>query len=62
MKLIPEPDWFKSCDNCRHQEGRHYCLFHGESVKNMDIFRCGNWRKADPLSAFEEALLDDQLI
>jgi hypothetical protein len=30
----------KCCDECRHQEGRHYCLLHGVTVKNMDALRC----------------------
>ncbi len=33
----------KSCDFCRHQEGKHYCLLHDMIVKNMDIFRCEDW-------------------
>lgn len=43
MKLIdatPE----KQCDNCASQEGRHYCLLHGQQVKNMDIVRCLSWK------------------
>jgi hypothetical protein len=30
----------KSCDQCRYQEGRHYCLFHSVTLKNMDTIRC----------------------
>lgn len=38
----------KQCDNCAHQEGRHYCLHHGQHVRNMDIVRCLGWTaKAD---------------
>ena len=38
----------KQCDNCVSQEGRHYCLFHGKQIKNMDIYRCADWKpKAD---------------
>ena len=35
--------WTRSCDFCSYQEGRHYCLLHGEPVKNMDISRCADW-------------------
>lgn len=34
----------KSCDFCEFQEGRHYCLLHGMSVKNMDAVRCTQWQ------------------
>lgn len=30
----------KSCDECRYQEGRHYCLLHTVTLKNMDTIRC----------------------
>jgi len=33
-----------SCDNCFYQEGRHYCHFHGEALKNMDIVRCDDYK------------------
>lgn len=36
----------KSCDLCRHQEeGRHYCLLHSVTVKNMDAYRCRDFAK-----------------
>lgn len=39
-----------SCDACLYQEdGRHYCLKHSITIKNMDIVRCNNWIfKEDP--------------
>lgn len=36
-------DWTTSCDFCSHQEGRHYCLLHSWTVKNMDMLRCKDW-------------------
>ncbi len=36
--------WEESCDECAHQEGRHYCLLHSISVKNMDAIRCDSFR------------------
>jgi hypothetical protein len=30
----------KGCDVCRYQEGRHYCLLHSVTLKNMDTIRC----------------------
>ena len=33
-------NWVNSCDTCRHQEGRHYCLLHSITLKNMDTIRC----------------------
>ena len=27
------------CDNCKSQEGRHYCLLKGEPIKNS----CEDW-------------------
>lgn len=32
-----------TCDQCRHQEGRHYCLLHSITVKNMDTKKCQYW-------------------
>ena len=29
-----------SCDDCKSQEGRHYCLLYGLEIKNMDIHVC----------------------
>ena len=29
-----------TCDDCDNQEGRHYCLLHSRTVKNMDLMRC----------------------
>jgi hypothetical protein len=33
----------QSCDNCANQEGRHYCLLHGQTIRNMDKYRCKDW-------------------
>lgn len=33
----------RSCDTCDSQEGRHYCLLHTETIKNMDTVRCSDW-------------------
>jgi hypothetical protein len=33
----------KACDSCASQEGKHYCLLHGEPMKNMDIVKCPFW-------------------
>lgn len=35
---------FKSCDNCRSQEGRHYCRLWGLTMKNMDTKHCNEWQ------------------
>jgi hypothetical protein len=35
----------ESCDTCASQEGRHYCLLKGVSIKNMDITVCDEWTK-----------------
>ena len=36
----------RCCDNCEGQEdGRHYCLTHGEAVKNMDLCACVEWTR-----------------
>ena len=38
----------ESCDTCASQEGLHYCLLKGVSIKNMDITVCDEWtKKAD---------------
>ncbi len=34
----------KTCDDCRYQEGRHYCLLLSFSMKNMDLKRCREWK------------------
>ena len=34
--------WPKTCDQCRHQEGRQ-CLLLGITIKNMDTKRCREW-------------------
>lgn len=36
--------WILSCDTCRYQEGRHYCLLHGKPMKNMDTITCDQWQ------------------
>lgn len=36
-------DWLESCDHCRHQEGRHYCLRFDRVMKNMDTVKCDEW-------------------
>ena len=35
--------WDVSCDNCDGQEGGHYCLLHGLTVRNMDTKTCAEW-------------------
>lgn len=40
--LLTDAPWIRSCDTCRYQEGRHYCLRHGMQVKNMDTVRCAD--------------------
>ena len=46
MSVKLEPSiWEESCDNCVHQEGRHYCLLHDEVMKNMDKERCDSMEK-----------------
>ena len=35
--------WENSCDNCTHQEGRHYCLFWSVQIRDMDIRRCSSF-------------------
>ncbi len=39
---LTEAKWVNSCDTCRHQEGRHYCLMHSITMKNMDTIRCAD--------------------
>jgi len=34
--------WPDSCDTCRHQAGRHYCLLHEIKARNMDARRCAD--------------------
>lgn len=34
-----------SCDDCKWQEGRHYCLLHSTTMKNMDIHRCDDFEE-----------------
>lgn len=36
-------DWLTSCDNCASQEGRHYCLLHGQPMRDMDTITCPDW-------------------
>jgi hypothetical protein len=36
------------CDTCACQEGRHYCTFHSEQVKNMDVHVCDYWTRRTP--------------
>ena len=50
MKLKWATRGLRPCDECDAQEdSKHYCLLHGESVKNMDVVCCDEWteRKAD---------------
>uniref|UniRef100_A0A6H1ZFN6 Uncharacterized protein n=1 Tax=viral metagenome TaxID=1070528 RepID=A0A6H1ZFN6_9ZZZZ len=36
----------RCCDTCEGQEeGGHYCLIHGEVVKNMDLCACVEWTR-----------------
>jgi hypothetical protein len=37
-------DWLTSCDNCASQEvGGHYCLLHGQQMRDMDLLTCSDW-------------------
>lgn len=38
-------NWANSCDQCTHQEGRHYCLLIGKTMKNMDTICCGAFKR-----------------
>jgi hypothetical protein len=41
MNLRRAEHWERTCDDCNNQEeGKHYCLLHSITVKNMDIMRC----------------------
>lgn len=40
IKMRRAEHWEGACDDCQSQEGRHYCLLHAMTVKNMDIMRC----------------------
>jgi hypothetical protein len=60
---IEEKYWMKSCDQCRFQEGGHYCVYHSMQFKNMDLMTCKrfeipdeekNLRKSDPHNAKSE--------
>jgi len=43
---MPQPaDWKDSCDQCAHQEGRHYCLRFSRVMKNMDTLKCDQWEQ-----------------
>lgn len=44
MKLRPSK-WDNSCDNCTHQEGRHYCLILSKTIKNMDTVSCEAFKR-----------------
>lgn len=45
--LLPA-EWEFSCDRCKHQEeGKHYCLLHEMTMKNMEGFACGEWVDRD---------------
>lgn len=48
--------WVDSCDNCNCQEGGHYCLLHGDTVRDMNVTRCNDWeaKKSTPPSKGEE--------
>ena len=35
-----------TCDWCESQEGSHYCLLHSIFIKNMDLNRCNDFKKA----------------
>jgi len=40
---------YDSCDFCESQdESKHYCLLHGEIMKNMNIKRCKDWSDGTP--------------
>jgi hypothetical protein len=43
VKLF-DSTWEESCDECAHQEGRHYCLLHSVAIKNMDTVRCSDFK------------------
>ena len=42
-KIRRAEDGESTCDDCQSQEGRHYCLLHTITVKNMDIMRCEDY-------------------
>ena len=46
--VLHNAKWQESCDQCQNQEGRHYCLLHSITVKNMDTLRCDDHK---PLSS-----------
>lgn len=48
MSLIITATDERTCDKCAAQEGRHYCMFHGRQVKNMDAVRCDDWQEQQP--------------
>lgn len=41
--LLRPARWLDSCDWCSFQEGKHYCLRHSLTVKNMDTVRCAQF-------------------
>lgn len=45
VTLFKASDWESSCDNCTSQEGGHYCLLYSIDIKNMDIWRCGDYSR-----------------
>lgn len=34
----------KTCDQCISQEGGHYCLLWGKIIKDMNLYRCKDWK------------------
>jgi len=42
VKLKPSK-YLDSCDFCESQEGSHYCLLYGCTVRNMNIVKCDDW-------------------
>jgi len=44
IKMTDTTTYGESCDYCDNQEeGRHFCLLHCTTVKNMDVRRCEDW-------------------
>lgn len=46
--VVDRKPWAPSCDDCVSQNGGHYCLMHSRPMKNMNLYRCGDWQQKPP--------------
>jgi hypothetical protein len=36
-----------TCDDCKAQEDRHYCLLYSLQIKNMDLYICDDFERKE---------------